>query len=53
MWNRMTAPMTSEFNFDMAQTLRGFGDNLGKLGQPQWQSAFQELAAAFERVETQ
>lgn len=53
MWDSMTAPMTSEFNFEMAQMLRSFGENLGKLGQRQWQSSFQELGASFERVDNQ
>ncbi|KIT93625.1 hypothetical protein A6F49_02305 [Enteractinococcus helveticum] len=53
MWDTMTGPMTSEFNFEMAQMLRDFGENLAKLHQPQWQASFEELADSFERVETQ
>jgi len=52
MRDRMTAPMTNESNFEMAQTLRGFGEKLARLGRPQWCSSFDELAVAFENVPT-
>ena len=51
-YDEMTGPMTSEFNSELAQMLRGFGENLGKCGQPQWESSFDELAVSFESVET-
>lgn len=36
----------------MAESLRGFGESLAKLGQPQWGSSFDELAISFENVPT-
>ena len=44
--------MTSEFYPGMPQVLRDFGEILGKHGDPQWASSFDELAVSFERAET-
>jgi len=52
MYNRMTAPMTREFNVEMARSLREFSGTLARARQPQWQASFQQLAASFERVGT-
>jgi hypothetical protein len=44
--------MTSEFHPEVPQMLRGFGETRGKLGQPQWELSFDELAVSFESAET-
>lgn len=44
--------MTNDLNAQVTQAIRGFGENLTKLGQPQWGSSFVEIAVLFEKAIT-